>query len=413
MRVYLFLGLFMAVLCATGTAQQSCASFTYQQGQMLLNPSLKIRTDAIETFIQKQLSKETATFGETGEMPIITIPVVVHIIYHTGDENVTDQQVANQLKVMNDCYRRLNADTVNTPASFKRLAADCRIQFKLAVSDPHKRATTGIVRKYTSVAKWMSDDKVKYTARGGDDAWDSNNYLNLWVCNISYVLGYASFPGGDPAVDGVVVGYNAFKWGKTAVHETGHWLGLRHIWGDEACGNDFVDDTPQQSTMTPGCPSGIRISCNNGPNGDMYMNYMDVTGDACTNLFTYGQRVRMRSLFEAEGARTSILTSYAFDAPTAGSEIPLPEEGEPQPVLLSLNLYPNPSSSEVTLDLTNNGDWVGNIITISNIQGQSLIKTVLSAKLTKINISSLKPGIYFITAKKEDGSTIKQKLVRI
>jgi hypothetical protein len=414
MRVYFILGLLMTAFFGQGFAQQSCSSFAYQQDQFLADPSLKTKTTAIEDFIKRQLATTTSTLQQRGSHTFtITIPVVVHILYHNDDENVSDQFVTKQLKALNECFRRLNADSVNTPDRFKELAADCEIEFKLAVSDPKKKATTGIIRKYTNTSRWMSDDNMKFSAQGGDDAWDSNSYLNIWVCNLSYVLGYATFPGGDAAKDGVVINYGAFKWNRTSVHETGHWLGLHHIWGDADCGDDFVADTPKQSTMTPGCPSGIRLSCNNGPNGDMYMNYMDVTNDACTNLFTEGQKERMRTLFQIGGARNGLLSSHGFDAPVTTSETPSTGEEPSKTTTGGPAIYPNPASKEVTLDLSNDTGWVGNTITVTNLQGQALVRVVLTTKLTKLDVSSLKPGLYFIIAKKEDGATIKQKLVKI
>lgn len=390
------------------TAQRSCYSFNYEENELLNNPELRIRTEQIESFIRnKQQESESIQFkGE--HLSVITIPVVIHILYHNSSENISDELVASQMTVLNQCFRRLNADTVNTPDRFKEVAADCKIEFKLAISDPQQRATTGVVRKYTPITKWSADDQMKFSSKGGDDAWDAESYLNIWVCNLSNVLGYASFPGSDPAKDGIVIGFNAFG-GKTTVHETGHWLGLRHTWGDAYCGDDWIDDTPKQGNFTSGCPSGIRLSCDNSPDGDMYMNYMDLTDDACINLFTEGQKARMRALFNAGGARVGILSSYGLQTPLI-SEIPVEEEF---PKWLSPHLYPNPANDEITLDLSCDIRWMGNTIKIIDMQGQPRINTIIDTKIMKINISRLKPGVYIITAKKEDGSTIKQKLIKM
>lgn len=341
---------------------------------------------------------------------VITIPVVVHVVYHDASQNISDEYINSQLKELNQCFRRLNADTSKTPARFRSLAADCEIEFKLAISDPRRRATTGIIRTYTPVSKWEQDDQVKFTNKGGDDAWDPNSYLNIWVCNLQRVLGYASFPGGEAAKDGVVMNYNSFRGQKTLVHETGHWMGLKHLWGDADCGDDGVDDTPRQSTFTSGCPSGIRLSpCSNTPNGDMYMNYMDFTDDACINMFTEGQKTKMRSLLAKGGTRQGILTSFGLQAPLI-AEIPA---GNTEPKWFYANVYPNPTAGELTLDLSYDVRWVGKTITITSSQGLPQMQAVITSKMMKLDISKLKTGVYFLTAKKDDGEEMKQKLIKL
>lgn len=402
------------------SAQPACYSYDYKQQVLMSDPSARNEVNAIENFIQQKIaSRSSGLMGKPGGgNTIIKIPVVVHIVYHTPEENISDAVVYSQIRVLNENFRRLNADTVNTPAAYKAIAADCEIEFELAISDPKRRSTTGIVRKYTPVTMWNADDKMKFSAETGDDAWDSKNYLNIWVCNMGRAAGYSSFPGGPAAKDGIVIGYNVFgvntksgyEMGKTAVHEAGHWMGLRHIWGDTFCGNDMIDDTPTQNTFTSGCPSGIRLSsCTNNPTGDMYMNYMDLTLDACTNLFTLGQKDRMRATFETSSGRKSILTSYALLPPLI-SEVPLPEE---LPTWYHPQLYPNPAVSEMTLDVAYDVRWMGKTLTVTNLLGQAMMQVMISSKAQKINIGHLKPGMYVISGKKDDGSTIKQKFIKL
>lgn len=409
MRVYFFGALLLTLIWDRAVAQQGCGSFDYQQAALRGAPALKANMDAVEQFIRQKLSAQETILQQRGEhLTLITVPVVVHILYNSTSDNITDQLVKNQIELLNQCFRRLNADSVNTPDRFKALAADCDIEFKLAITDPRKMATTGIVRKYTPVTKWEGDDKMKFSAEAGDDAWDPKNYLNIWVCNLNRLLGYSSFPDGPVEKDGVVLSFGGFR-AKTIVHETGHWLGLRHIWGDDNCGDDFVYDTPRQSTFTGGCPSGIRLSCGSGAAGDMYMNYMDITSDACTNLFTEGQKLRMRILFEPGGSRYGILTSYALRKPLV-SGTPIVDE---MPKWFYANVYPNPTVAEITIDLSYDVRWIGKTVTISSVQGVPLMLVKLSSKIMKINVSNLKPGVYFITGKKEDGTTIKQKLIKM
>jgi len=384
------------------TAQRSCPTLTYLQEQLKNDPSLLEKINAIETFTRQQNTTTNNSHLRTNQENIIKIPVVIHILYHQPYENITDAQVYSQLEALNRDYRRKGADTANTPAVFKPLAADCEIEFQLAISDPRRRSTTGIIRKYTPIAYWQADDKMKFSSEMGDDAWDAKSYLNIWVCNLERVAGYSSVPGGPDDKDGVVIGYpvfgtinttSGFDMGKTAVHEVGHWLNLKHTWGDTDCGDDLVDDTPKQRDYNQGCPSGIRISCGNGPNGDMYMNYMDFVNDACMNLFTNGQKARMRALFAPGGVRNSILSSTGLSTP----------------LIVEI---PNPATTEMTLDLTYDIRWIGKVLKVTNQQGQIVMQITIDSKNQKINVSRLQPGMYFINAKKDDGDFIKQKFIK-
>jgi hypothetical protein len=411
-------GILLAIFFTGGLfAQQRCASIEHQQAMVRLHPELLQTYQNINDFI----SRKTAERSRPGmpakdESTIIKIPVIVHVLYHTQDENIPDENIYRQLDALNRDYRRLNADTANTPSCFSRVAADCKISFELAKVDPYGSATTGIERIYTPVEQWIVDDDMKFASKQGADAWDPRSYLNIWVCNMRDVLGYSSLPGDPLNIDGVVIRTDVFnnagtsgryQLGRTAVHEVGHWLGLIHIWGDQDCGDDKVDDTPKQATFTAGCPGGTRVSCNNGPTGDMYMNYMDYTDDGCMNLFTAGQKDRMRSLFIPGGPRYTILSSKALGTPDV-AEIPLPEEG---PQWLTPRLYPNPATSQVILDLRYDARWVGKEIILTNITGQVIRRIKITATVERINITNLKPGVYFLQGNK-DGKKIVQKLLK-
>jgi hypothetical protein len=247
----------------------------------------------------------------------VTIGVVVHVVYNEQAGNIPDAQIHSQIDALNRDYSRANADAAHAPAVWKGLQHDAKIRFKLATKDPAGAPTAGITRTQTTVAQFVTDDAVKFAARGGADAWDANRYLNLWVCNLGDgLLGYAQFPGMPPATDGVVILNLAFgtqgniapnfNQGRTAVHEVGHWLGLHHIWGDttDCSGSDLVSDTPNQQHPNFGKPNFPHISCNNAPNGDMFMNYMDYVDDQAMVMFTAGQIARMRATLQ--GPRASI-----------------------------------------------------------------------------------------------------------
>lgn len=394
---------------------QRCQSFTYLQEQVTKNEMLGVNNRNIEAFIQRNSANDLASRGQE---TVIKIPVVVHILYHSSEERISDADVISQIEALNKCFRRQNADSVNTPDRFRHLAADTKIEFQLATSDMRRRYTSGIIRKYTPITKWSMDDKMKFSSSMGDDAWDADNYLNIWVCRLDRLAGYASFPGGDKKLDGLVIDFGAFgsintssgyDQGKTVVHETGHWLGLKHLWGDTYCGDDGVEDTPKQASYTIGCPSSIRITCGNGPNGDMYMNYMDFTNDACMNMFTTGQRDRMRALFLPGGSKASFLTSKGLLQPLI-FEIPV-EESDPK--WLHPQLYPNPANDALTLDLRYDPRWIGKTVQIFNLSGHLVQQFNITSKIQQVNIKNISSGVYFIAAKGEDGLSMKMKFVKL
>ena len=185
---------------------------------------------------------------------------------------------------------------------------------------------------------------------------------------------------------------------RTVVHEAGHWLNLYHMWGDGYCGDDKIDDTPKQSTYTPGCPGGVRISCGTNPVGDMYMNYMDFTNDVCMNMFTKGQRKRARVLFEPGGPRNSILNSKGLNISTVESAT-LPDF---QPKWLQARIYPNPATTFIDLYFEYDDRWMGREMQILDISGKIVLNKIINSKIQKIDVSRLSPGIYFIRAEKEE-----------
>lgn len=319
-KLYVILVIFGFVFNFNGFAQQltsrKCGTMDYLSEQLRKDPAMAGRMNQIEQQTNAFISSNKAT------ATTVVIPVVFHIVYNTTAQNISDAQCIAQLNQLNLDYAKLNSDTSLIPAAFRGLAANTQIQFCLAQRDPNGVATTGIIRKSTTTTSFTSDDKVKSSTTGGDNAWPSSSYLNIWSCNLGGgLLGYAQFPGGAAATDGVVLLYSSigsmaspgtatpYQLGRTATHEVGHWLNLRHIWGDANCGSDLVGDTPTQQTSNSGCPAFPHVTCSNGPNGDMFMNYMDYTNDACMQMFSVGQSSRMNALFAAGGARISLLSS--------------------------------------------------------------------------------------------------------
>ncbi|MBK7888191.1 MAG: T9SS type A sorting domain-containing protein [Bacteroidetes bacterium] len=305
---------------------RNCGTMPHLHEMEQQDPALTTRMENIERETQQWIN-DNQNNANKGAV-VVTIPVVVHVLYNTTSQNISDAQINSQINILNQDFRKLNADISIVPSAFSGLTADCEIQFCLAQRDPSGNATNGIIRKSTTVTSFSSNDNIKRAANGGSDAWNSSAYLNIWVGNLSGgLLGYAQFPGGTASTDGVVILYTAFgntgvaaapfNKGRTATHEVGHWLNLRHIWGDATCGNDQVTDTPTQQTANYGCPSFPKVTCSNGPNGDMFMNYMDYTDDACMVMFSNGQKTRM--LASLNTTRASLLSSQGCVPPSGGS----------------------------------------------------------------------------------------------
>lgn len=334
---------------------------------------------------------------------VIVVPIVVHVLYNNANENIADERIIAQINALNNDYRRKNADTINTPLAFKNVAADTRIVFCLAKVDPKGYATNGIIRKYTNADLFLADDQMKYSNKGGDDPWDPSKYLNIWVCSLfGRTLGYATLPGSPAAIDGIVIKNTVFGYekgvgapynkGRTLTHESGHWLGLQHIWGDKVCGDDGIDDTPPQKSSSSGCPQFPKTSdCSINQYGDMFMNYMDFTDDGCMNMFTRGQKNKMRSEFAKGGLRNSFLNSDVCDGSGAQAG-PLPSAKQP----IGIQIYPNPTLKNIIISSASLNEVNGKSIHIYNLQGKLLITKVLQSQTTTISLDGYASGMYVI-----------------
>lgn len=393
-------------------AQRKCASVDYTKQLVANNPAIQISINQAEQQIITTLAKNSNFLGrDTTANEIINIPVVVHVLYKTAEQNISTAQILSQLEALNNDFSNLNADKANTPSVFKSLAADSKLKFCLAQVDAKGARTTGIIRKYTSAESFTADDAMKNTARAGDDAWDSKKYLNIWVCSLGgRSLGYATPPGGPADKDGIVIAFDVFgtvgnvrspfNKGRTATHEVGHWLGLKHLWGDSECGSDGVDDTPSQKTYNFGCPSFPNISsCSPNANGDMFMNYMDFSDDACMNMFTIGQKKRMRALFANGNLRNSFLVSFACDSNLVQAG-PLPTPAPvPVPVVTVsdiVKVYPNPSQSYIVVEVKPATIFETTTIRIYNIMGVMVYKGQLATQKSNVNVSGFSTGNYIV-----------------
>ncbi|MCI0751614.1 MAG: zinc metalloprotease [Flammeovirgaceae bacterium] len=285
-------------------SQRQCAAINVLETQLASDPTLLSRMNGIEDHT-KRFIESGAQFRINADGKI-EIPVVVNVLYRNSSENISLAQIQSQIDVLNEDFNATNSDVSLTPPLFAGTVADVDIQFVLGA----------VNRKYSNKRSWRTNDAMKKSSQGGINPTDPSQNLNIWVVNsMGGILGYAQFPGGSSATDGVVIAHNyfgrtgvisaPFDKGRTATHEVGHWMNLRHIWGDATCGNDQVSDTPTHNTANYGCPAAGHKSTCSGTPVEMTMNYMDYTDDACMYMFTQGQKSRMLAVFAPGGARYS------------------------------------------------------------------------------------------------------------
>ena len=280
---------------------RSCAAQDVLIEQLKADASLAKRMDDIEKFTQQVIANpDNYRLLSNG---IVEIPVVVNVLYRTNAQNISQAQIQSQIDALNEDYAAANADYNLTSTYNSVKSGDIRVRFVL----------DQIIRKSTTKTSWSTNDAMKKSAQGITPTSPTTK-LNIWVCNLGGgILGYAQFPGGSSSTDGVVIDDNAFgrtgtaavpfNKGRTATHEIGHWLNLRHIWGDANCGNDLVGDTPVHNTANYGCPAAGHKSTCSGQPVEMTMNYMDYTDDACMYMFSGGQKSRMLAVFASGGPR--------------------------------------------------------------------------------------------------------------
>jgi len=371
---------------------------------------------------------------------VYLIPVVVHVVYNNPDHNIADSVVLSQIDVLNEDFRRWNLDAEQTREEFLPVAADAGIQFVLATEDPDGNPTTGITRRQTTRTSWLGfpeflPNDIKRSAQGGVDAWDTERYLNIWVGDLSlgglpFILGFAYPPAEldnwpansnapDPGLEGVVVHNAVFGrnnplttdllatngLGRTCTHEVGHFLGLRHTWGDgggffgpDGCSvDDGIDDTPNCADSQGQECSYSANTCVDEPIDlpDQIENYMDYSDERCQNMFSRGQADLMRAVLET--SRSSLVTTLPASVADMGRT---PD----------VRLFPNPTDGMVTL----NWDRAANVsITVSDALGRAVhAQSVTATDRAEIDLGGLSSGIYTVLLHSSDWQRASRLVVR-
>lgn len=395
--------IFLLIFLPNSQAQH-CATAQKEQ-EALLEPSRALLRQQTQARIVQYKARENAS------QAIYTIPVVVHVLYNDPAQNLSRTRIEEQIQILNEDFRRQNADAIYTPTDFVGVAADAQIQFCLATRDPNGQPTTGITRTATTVSNIGSGSAYYSSIAGGKTAWDTNRYLNIWVCEIGGgTLGFTYRPGTAPAgADGVVIHYTnfgrtgasaPFDRGRTTTHEVGHWLDLDHPWGSGGCGqDDGIGDTPNQDQGSSGCPTHPQTSCGSA---DMFMNYMDYTNDACMNLFTQGQRDHMRATVLA--ARPNLLSGQTCIQVNndAGTQIEVPNAlvcTDSLRAVISLHNYgTNALQSAIIYYQLDNGtvnslNWTGNLTSTQSTLLYLPPLLLSTASIHRLNVWSSQPNL--------------------
>ncbi len=325
-----------------------------------------------------------------------TLQVVFHILWQEESENISDERIESQMIRINEDFNQLNLDVALVPDLFQDLIGSADITFVLASEDPFGASTTGINRRQTdieNIGSVLSSDRkevIKYTTLGGLDAWDPNQYINVWIGSTVDVFGLTTpleIAGTED--DGIIITPEAFgefeddssitNKGRTMTHELGHYFGLTHLWGrNNGCGtdDDGLDDTPEQERPYSGCEIFPQVSCGSV---DMNMNFMDFSNDTCLLFFTKGQVKLMRSVLTS--VRSGVIVSD--ELPILASELAEIEISQD-----AYTLYIKPQSTiegPVQLDFY-------------SISGQPVHKEVLNIlNEYELNTNYLPKGVYILS----------------
>ena len=380
-----------------------CGSNEAIKQQMIADPAYAKKVEAL--LKNKGNYSRNDKKGKPPSPGAITIPVVVHVVYNTAEQNISDAQVQSQIDVLNADFSASNSDYNNYDAGYGSVKGDMEINFCLVQ----------VIHKQTKTKSFGTNDNMKFSKRGGSDAVDPMHVFNIWVCNLgNKLLGYAYYPGISPERFGVVCHVNAFgkgssynlfadyNLGRTTTHEVGHSIGLAHIWGDANCGSDQVDDTPLHNTYNFGCPEEGHLSTCTGTPLEMWMNYMDYTDDRCMYFFSDGQVSRANFFLDTDPQLSSIINSACINAREISNDITITSNNtsnSARAITGNISLYPTITSGQLTISVNNPTEGkVG--VNIYNQAGALMMKQQIfisnGKRYDQIDVSKLPNGIYFL-----------------
>lgn len=390
-------------LLVNAQGHEKCKTSEIRQQNFLANPELVQQRADAEVKMQKWIAEEYPAYAV--QKDVVTLPVVVHVLWNTQEQNISEAQILSQIEILNEDFRKLNLNAANTPFAFQGIAADVELEFCQASIDPFGNPTNGITRRQIT-QEFIGDTEDWYaTSTGGQDPWDNSKYINVWICEIDDegTLGFATPPGTavPAASDGMVIAPEFYgnigtaaqsfpnDGGRTTTHEMGHYLNLEHVWGPEngGCGeDDFVADTPSQFESNFDCPNfPVTDDCTTDGDGVQFVNFMDYVDDECMTMFSEGQKARM--LAALNGPRASFLTSTACGLMINTNNV----------TLVPTIIYPNPTTNFVLMD-TPIAVGQESILTIFDVSGKVVLtqKYNSTPEVVKANVQGLSAGIHLV-----------------
>lgn len=363
----------------------------YGFSQNCITQELDNRNAVLKQEIERQLSEAEGSSARS----VIYIQTVVHVLWNSANDNLSDSVVTANIDLVNKDLRRQNADTSETPDYFLPVAADTEIELRLAQVDPNGQPTNGITHTYTDSTEFYYEfGHMKYDSTGGKTAWETENYLNIWVVRRIAIdvpgggttLGVGTLPSFTPNDErGLVIRKEQFGSGiigwRTITHEFGHFACLIHPESIDTCYDaDMVSDTPiGQPAVALNCGDTV-ITCNNGPNGNMHQNFMSYNNPGCSNIFTEGQKARMFNCIETQYPG---LMNYQF-------------LGVDDVANNQLELYPNPADNQLNFQSSKKGNLM-----VLDLRGKTILSSFATKGKNMIDIESLPSGVYLLRLETE------------